>query len=547
MAALAAGSVVLTALPALAQQAPTTPTTPSTSDSAVTAAPAEQAPAAQQAPAAPAAEPAPAADEPDAGTLAIQQKYATFGESGPLSEITTAADGGKFASFAKWGTTVVITWNSAYGAHWFSGAIAAKWTAAGGADVYGYAVADQGATIGRPGAAAGFDKGFSVYYSDSTGAHTLSGEVRSKYWALGHTAGSFGFPETDNLILPPSENNVAGEFAQFQGQVSIFDPSNGPAVWISGALRQKFWNMGSIAGLGYPVSDQEFYFNRQGYTVELPKGRTIYWTAQTGATLLEDGPVKAKYLALGGIQSNFGFPETDVLDTPGVAGKFAQFQGQVSIFWSEPTGAHWISGALRQRFWNNGSIGRFGLPTSDQLGTGDIWGNSGLYILFGADKAILWNAGVGAFEVSGDFLARLRSDGDVKYYGFPNTERIGLPGRSTFQQFAHASIFETPYGPLTVGWVMREGWWYLGGYTGTLGMPTAMEYYPYDAFVVQQFENGYLYCDFRPANPDDDYCDWEYGTSPYPHTQNSTAAADKKSAVAPVRDGRFVIRATERN
>jgi uncharacterized protein with LGFP repeats len=534
VAALAASAVLVTGLPAIAQEAPQT--TPSTSDSAAVPA-AEQAPAQTQ---------ADQADE-DPGDLAIQEKYATFGESGALSEITTAADGAKFATFAKWGTTVVITWTETYGAHWFSGNIAAKWIDGGAADTYGYAVSDQHATSGRPGAAVGFDKGFSVYYSDATGAHALSGDVRTKYWELGHTAGSFGFPQTDNLILPPSENNVAGEFAQFQGMVSIFDPSNGPAVWISGALRQKFWDMGSIAGLGYPLSDQSFYFPRQGYTVELPNGKTIYWTGQTGATMLVDGPVKAKYLSMGGIQSDFGFPETDVLDTPVVTGKFAQFQGQVSIFWSEATGAHWISGALRQKFWNSGSIGHYGLPTSDQLGTGDIWGNNGLYVLFGADKVILWNAQVGAFQVAGDFLSWLRTDGDVKYYGFPNTDRIPLPGRSTFQQFAQASIFETANGPVTVGWSMRTGWWQLGGYTGFLGMPRANEYYPYnDAFIVQNFEGGYIACDFRSSNENDWECWWDYGYAPYSQL-NSTMSADEKAAASAKGKGQFVVRSGRRS
>lgn len=556
VAALAASAVVLTGLPAFAQEAPEA--TPSTSESpavepSVEAAPRQAVPAEQPAAEQPAVEQAPVQTQNESGAaepgdLAIQQKYATFGERGPLSEITTKADGGKYASFAKWGTTVVITWTEANGAHWFSGAIAAKWTNAGGADTYGYAVADQSGTTVRPGAAAAFDKGFSVYYSDTTGAHTLSGEVRLKYWALGHTAGSVGFPETDNLPLPAGENNVAGEFAQFQNTISIFDPSDAPAVWISGALRQKFWNLGSISGIGYPVSDQTLHtFPHQGYTVELPKGKTIYWTARTGATMLEDGPVKAKYLSVGGVQSEWGFPETDVLDTPVVTGKFAQFQSTVSIFWSETTGAHWISGALRQKFWDAGSIGYWGLPTSDQLPTSDIWGNNGLYVLFGPDKVILWNAQLGAYQVAGDFLAWLRADGDVKYYGFPTTERIPLPGRTTFQQFARASIFEIASGPVTVGWSMRTGWWQLGGYTGFLGMPLANEYYPYnDAFIVQNFEGGYIACDFRSSNQNDWECWWDYGTAPYAQL-NSSMSADEKATASAKGKGQFVVRSGRRS
>ncbi|WP_436493143.1 LGFP repeat-containing protein [Actinokineospora sp. HUAS TT18] len=428
---------------------------------------------------------APAAAQ-DQGTAAIQQKYAELGGGGPLGDWADLPGGGKVARFAKWGTTVAITWASGWGAHWFSGNINAKWQPS-----FGAAVADQGPTVGRPGAAAGYANGVSIYYSDATGAHALSGPVRQKYWEMGHTAGALGFPETD--VLPVE----GGTFAQFQGMVSIFAKNGAAPHWISGALRQKFWDGGSLGVLGFPASDQQITSGRSGYVIDFDGGKGIYWSAETGATLL-DGPANQKYAALGGTASVFGFPITDTVAVAG--GTRTRFQGTVEILWSAETGAHWLSGALAALFWNSiGGTDKLGFPTTDQLPTS---GASGLYVLFGPSAAILWGAGTGAQFVHDAFLDRLRADGDVARYGLPQTGVLDLAGRDgwAFQQFGTASIFQGPEGTaFTVGWQVRSTWWQLGGYTGALGLPLDNQA-DLGNRIEQRFEGGVAGCYYGSQN-----------------------------------------------
>lgn len=318
----------------------------------------------------------------DEGTLAIKQKYTDMGGGGPLSAVTNTPDGGRYATFAKWGTTVAITWHPSVGAHWFSGAIQAKWDVDGRDVKYGHAVADQSA-IGSVGAAAAFTKGHSVYFSGATGAHALSGAVRTKYWELGHTTGVAGYPTTD------------------------------------------------VADIG------------------------------TG-------------------------------------GQFADFQNTVSIYASAATGAHWISGALRQRYRDAGGPASLGFPTSDQSSVTGTAGESGLSVLFGSSHAILWTPALGAKLVSEKFLATLRDGGGVAVYGFPEYEVLPINETTRFQQFRMATIFDRAGSHTTLGWGIRATWWSNGGTTGTLGLPTS------NAVLIngvwqQNFDRGTIRCSNRDA------------------------------------------------
>ncbi|WP_436502163.1 N-acetylmuramoyl-L-alanine amidase [Actinokineospora sp. HUAS TT18] len=315
------------------------------------------------------------------GTRAMRQKYNEMGGGGPL-EIVVGSGFDQYAIFTKWGTTVAITWNKTVGAHWFSGAIYDKWNSGGRS---GSAVADQSA-IGSVGAAAAFDKDYSIYFSGPTGAHRLSGLVRQKYWELGHTTG--------------------------------------------------------IAG----------------------------------------------------------YPTSDVADA-GAGGQFADFQNLVSIYASPSTGGHWISGALRQRYRDGGGPAAFGLPTSDQYPTSGPSGESGLYVLFGPNRVILWTASIGAKFVHDGFLSELRSGGDVAAFGFPGYEVLPITGTTArFQQFARATVFERETNYVTLGWALRDTWWASGGVGGPLGLP-ASDITKANGIWRQSFDHGTVQCtDLAAAN-----------------------------------------------
>lgn len=209
------------------------------------------------------------------------------------------------------------------------------------------------------------------------------------------------------------------------------------------------------------------------------------------------GQVRTKYWELGHTTGIAGNPTTDVADS-GAGGQFADFENTVSIYASVATGAHWISGGLRQRYRDGGGPASLGLPTTDQSGMTGAGGESGLSVHFGADRAILWTPALGAKRVSDQFLATLRGGGDVAQYGYPEYEVLSINGTTRFQQFRMATIFDRASSNTTLGWGIRATWWSNGGAGGTLGLPTSNAV-PTNGVWHQTFDRGTIRCANRDA------------------------------------------------
>lgn len=403
------------------------------------------------------------------------------------------ANGIRYAKFSK---NVTITHDAANGAHWFSGAIAGVWngTTNGPDGAVSVATMDQ-APVSRgfqAGAASAFSNGVSVYYSDAYGAFPISGAMRQKYWAYGSVNGTFGWPTTiENAWADPNGGATQITSQNFSEAVTLFKGPSGQAYWISGALRDKYLSADGPVGFNGSLTGDQTASAGSGWFVGTETG-TIYWSPSTSAVRLE-GPINAKYWSEGGPNGRFGYPLADVGKIGD--GQFASFTNQVTVFHSDTKGTHWISGALRAKLDALGGVtGPLGFPTSDQYATN---GPNGLYVLFGPNKVILWGASTGAFLVRDQYLAKLRADGDVYYYGLPMTE-VGPVGPYQFQQFQAATIFDgNGRSTVTLGWDFREVWWYLGGTSSPLGYAQ----YDYESWgnnqFYQQFDYGYVLCDYN--------------------------------------------------
>ena len=395
------------------------------------------------------------------------------------------SDGIRYAKFSK---NVIITWKDGVGAYWFSGAVAKRWEdwLKDGVTPT-VAVMDQ-VPVNRgsqAGAASAFDNNNSVYYSDAYGAYAIGGSNRAKYWEYGSVTGGFGWVVGEEVM-----HTGDGTTQSFSQAVMIFKKRDGQPYWISGALRDKYIADGGPNGPGWLLRDQAADANN-GWNAGTTNG-TIYWSAATGAFRLT-GETAAKYYQQGGPGGHAGYPTSDT--TTVGTGTYATFRNAVEIYHSPTTGAHWISGALRDRLRSAGGVtGSLGFPTSDQFATN---GPNGLYVLFGPNKVILWGPSTGAQIVADQYLAKLRADGDVYYYGLPNTE-IRQVGPYNFQEFQDASIFDgNSRSTITIGWDFRAGWWQLGGYSGFLGMATGDVFQYQQNVFVQNFDGGYLLCDYN--------------------------------------------------
>lgn len=148
------------------------------------------------------------------------------------------------------------------------------------------------------------------------------------------------------------------------------------------------------------------------------------------------GAIYGRYLTFGDIsdptrQPFMGLPTSD--EQPALAGRVSHFDG-ADIYWSRPSGAHEVHGAIRQHWLSlGGPAGFLGFPTTDETGTPD---GVGRYNNF-QGGVIYWTGSTGAWEVQGAILDKWRSLGaEQSYLGYPVSDEMGLtipPFTDTFR------------------------------------------------------------------------------------------------------------------
>lgn len=137
-------------------------------------------------------------------------------------------------------------------------------------------------TPGNRGVMQHFDRagGASIYWSPSTGAHEVYGQIRAHWGRLGWELGPLGFPVTGERPTPDGVGRF-NHFAGAYGSSIYWTPSTG-AHEVYGAIRARWAAQGWERGrLGYPVSGE--YAVPGGRQTDF-QGGSIRWTAATGAT-----------------------------------------------------------------------------------------------------------------------------------------------------------------------------------------------------------------------------------------------------------------------
>jgi uncharacterized protein with LGFP repeats len=165
-------------------------------------------------------------------------------------------------------------------------AIDEKWAELGGPGGFLGQPVDEGAgseemdTADGRGRARDFQGG-SIYWSETTGAHEVHGEIRVKWAQLGGER-KLGFPLTDELPTPDGR----GRFNHFEHGSIYWTPQTG-AHDVRGPIRDKWEELGwERSRLGYPTSD----LRRHGETLSNQfEGGAIVWTAEGGAKV--QGPI----------------------------------------------------------------------------------------------------------------------------------------------------------------------------------------------------------------------------------------------------------------
>jgi len=205
------------------------------------------------------------------------------------------------------------------------GGIGAEWNAKGGAAGFlGAAQDNEYDVAGVPGARMEDFQGGQIYWSGPTGAHEVHGLIAIKYRTGAGGPTTYGLPLTDEVTTPDG----VGRFNHFQGGSIYWTPSTG-AHTVYGGIKAEWAATGWEQGiLGYPTSDEG---NALG-NANVGPGRynnfqhgVIYWSPATGAHEVH-GAILGAWAGRGYEQGALGFPTMDERDIFGSGGRESWFQ-----------------------------------------------------------------------------------------------------------------------------------------------------------------------------------------------------------------------------
>ncbi len=168
-----------------------------------------------------------------------------------------------------------------------------------------------------------------IYWSPTTGAHEIHGDILAKWSSLGFERSFLGYPIEDEKGTPDGR----GRFNRFRGGMIYWTRSTG-AHEIHGDILGKWSKLGFESGLGYPLTDETVTPDGIGRFNRFERGM-VYWTPDTGAFEIH-GDILAKWSALGFERSWLGYPTSDESDYEG--GRINTFE-RGAIYWWPDTGA----------------------------------------------------------------------------------------------------------------------------------------------------------------------------------------------------------------
>lgn len=302
--------------------------------------------------------------------------------------------------------------------------------------------------------------GGTIFWSMANGAYFSRGMILERYAANGWEAGHLGYPTSDEHCWIRG-----GCFQTFQFGSIYWSPATG-AHFVRGAIREAWEREGwEVGHLGYPTSDEQCWI--RGGCFQTFQGGSIYWSSATGAQFVR-GAIRERWGREGWEAGHLGYPTSGEFCGLRERGCFQRFQNG-SIYWSPATGAHFVRGAIRERW---GSLGWESLRTP-------VVPEGGTTIL-----RMPWGHDLG-YPISGEFCGLIRG--------------------GCFQNFERGRIYWSPATgahPVTPGRPTSNGgyWTAIGAERSPLGYPVSEEVvtaYPQSESVGQQrFENGTELADY---------------------------------------------------
>lgn len=200
-----------------------------------------------------------------------------------------------------------------------------------------------------------------IFWSSGSGAQVVTGMIGGEYQAMGGPSGPLGLPTTSEFGTPDGR----GRGNHFQAGSIYWTPTTG-AHSVRGAIRDLWASQGWETGpLGYPVGEEINTPNKDGAVQGFEIG-AIYWSPTTGANGVQ-GLIMGKYGEMGYENSWLGFPKSSEQGPLRDGGRFNVFENG-NIYWSPLSGAWAVkNGAIFDAWGSQGwEGGRLGYPVGDE-------------------------------------------------------------------------------------------------------------------------------------------------------------------------------------
>ena len=325
-----------------------------------------------------------------------------------------------------------------------------------------------------------------ITWTSSHGAwETINGPIRDRWVQLGASNGSLGAPTG-----PPTTEQDGRQWQAFQNGVITYSQATGAWETIAGKVRDRWVQLGASNGtLGLPTGPKVQTFDGRVY--QYYQNGVIFWTSDTGAYAVINGPIRDRWVQAGGSVGKLGLP-TNPLFTEQDGRQWQAFQNGV-ITWTSSTGA-WetINGPIRDHWVQLGaSNGSLGAPTGEV-----VQSNSSTHYQTFQKGVITWTSSHGSHAtINGPVRNRwVQLNTSTGTLGSPISALFTEQDGRQWQAFQNGVItwtsstgaWETINGPI------RDHWVQLGASNGSLGAPTGEVVQSTEGTHSQNFRNGVI-------------------------------------------------------
>ncbi|MBC6369167.1 hypothetical protein [Algoriphagus sp. AK58] len=234
-----------------------------------------------------------------------------------------------------------------------------------------------------------FERGV-IQYHPSFGAFAIYGEILAAYEALGTALSN----ELGALISDEVDGRLSGVRKSVFQRGAIYWSSSSRAYPVVGEMYLEYESLGADSSvIGLPIG--RYSAVGSGRQQVFQRGRMYHKNGSPRAFEVH-GLILERYLALGGPVKK-GFPISNELDVKNgtlVIGKISEFEA-CDIYWSASTGAYEIYGAIRENYdLIGGPLSALGFPTSNEE---NVPGAAGARMNTFKNGSIVWFPSHGTF------------------------------------------------------------------------------------------------------------------------------------------------------